>query len=282
MQCLSPIQISMDDGFKQLVQCNHCLNCSIRRQLSWTIRICLEAQSSTSTAFTTLTYEETDRPGYLRYPDVQKFMKRLRKGTPDTVRFFCVGQFGTKYGREHWHVILFGVGLPQMAEKLGANLRPTLGRGIQGLAPQATELWPHGSTHIAELNVERARYAARYALRTGTRPDENVVQMSRKPGIGLDQIRQIGAYLATEKPEWDRVPGWWRLGKSLMPLDKNARDALAEAFKAAGGVILHEEKSALLRHSEARMYALAGDALKPDCRVSYEQLHRRELERGTF
>lgn len=282
MQCLSPVQISMADGFKQLVQCNHCLNCSIRRQLSWTIRICLEAQSIGSSVFMTLTYDETTRKGYLDYPDVQKFMKRLRKSIPNTVRFFCCGQYGTRLGREHWHVILFGVGLPQMAELSGMRLMPIPGRGLQGLAASPTGLWPHGSIHIAETNVPRARYAARYCLKTGPRGEENVVQMSRKPGIGLDEIRRIGTYLASVKPEWERVPGWWRMGKSLYSLDHTARQSLATAFKAGGGTILREGISPLVAHSEARMYALVGELLRPECRVSVERVHRMELERGRF
>lgn len=282
MKCLTPVQLKTQDGYLQLVQCNHCLNCSIRRQLGWTIRICLEGSLSGLSTFTTLTYDEAHRRGHLHYPDVQGYMKRLRKTFPNTVRFFCVGQYGGSSGREHWHIILFGVTPQAMAEKLKTPLSAIPGRGLQGLAPLGTALWPHGSTHIAELNTQRARYAARYSLRTGPRGDENIVQMSRKPGIGVDAIRQIGAYCATVAPQWERVPGWWRMGKSLYSLDHTSREALGAAFKQKGGVILREGLSPLEGDLEARQYVLSGELWRGDLvnRVKVQRIERRELERG--
>lgn len=285
MQCLSPSTIKLADGCQRLVPCNHCLNCGIARQLGWTIRICLEAQERISNSFLTLTYEEKSRPGYLEYRDVQLFMKRLRKDTPTTVRFFCVGQHGTRHGREHWHLILFGVNSAELSAKLNGKSLLIPGRGPQHLVQQPTELWPGGSMHIAELNVHRARYAARYSLRSSlSDKSKDVVNMSRRPGIGLDRIRQIGAWMGSQRAYWEQLPGWWKLGTSYYPLDKTARAALKQAFEAAGGTV-GGVKSNLVFHSEARLTALCGDILAPGKNSrfpDYMRFERRELNRGSF
>jgi len=286
MQCQNPVELKLPDGSKRLVQCNHCLNCGIARQLGWTIRICLEAQEHISSSFATLTYTDENRPGFLRYPDVQLFLRRLRKTTPNTVRFFCCGQHGTKYGREHWHIILFGASMEHLCQLSNAKLLIIPGQDPQGLAQSGTALWPGGSMHIAPLNVHRARYAARYSLRStlSDKKTENVVNMSRKPGIGLDRIRQIGSWMGQQRPYWEELPGWWKMGTSYYPLDKSARVALRQSFEAAGGSV-GPAKSNLVFDAEARLTALCGDILKPgkfSRDVSLLRFNKRELDRGSF
>lgn len=278
-----PRNIKQEDGFQLLVRCNRCVNCSVIRQLGWTLRLCLEQRSSGLAAFVTTTYAEEKRPGFLRYADMQGFLKRLRKSLPKPVRFFSCGQFGTKYGREHWHTIFFGVSEVEMATQLGTSLSVIPGHDPQALAAQPTALWPHGSTHVAGFNLNRAKYVARYVLRSGEdRERENVVQMSRRPGIGLDELEQIGRYLQTVKPEWDTVPGWWRVGGAYFPLDRIARARLIAAFEGAGGVIKHKNAERLALHGQARIYALAGDVLRPGAAIDLERAHRLELERTVF
>lgn len=282
--CLSPITLKDQDGFQQLVQCNHCINCSIRRQLGWSLRICLEQRSTGSACFITNTYNEDQRIGRLHYPHIQRFLKRFRKSFGKPVRFFSCGQYGTKHGREHWHTILFNVTPAEAADQFRTQLMGIPGRSLQGLQPQATALWPHGSTHIGEVNISSARYVARYVLRTGDKDDErqNVVQMSRRPGIGLGELERIGHYLADVKPVWEATPGWWKVNGSLYPLDSNAREKLEAAFIGRGGTILQRDKSALMRHSEARMFALAGDLLLPGAAVKLERIIARDMERSPF
>lgn len=281
-QCLSPVILKRPDGLQLRVQCNHCLNCSIRRQLAWTIRLCLERQSHASCSFVTLTYAEEERPGTLIYRDVQLFLKRLRRTIRRPVRFFCCGQYGTRTGREHWHAILYGVTPLEMAEKLNARSGITRFMEAQYLAERPTALWPHGGSHITEVNSHRAAYVARYSLKTGPRGDEYVVRMSRKPGIGLDAIGQIGAYFAGRVPRLEVIPGWWRMGRTFYSLDKSAREAFQSGYEAAGGVVTAKERSRLSQHSEARLWVLCGDLLKASPHYSIDQLERKAIEHGTL
>lgn len=282
MKCLSPVTLKDGDGYLLQVKCNHCLNCSVRRQLGWTIRLLLERQSHGSCNFTTLTYSDQERPNGLRYRDIQLFLKRLRRNTPTPVRFFCVGQYGERTGREHWHVILYGVPHGLMAQLTGAKSRLSRFQEPRSLAELPTELWPYGGLLIDELNEHRARYAARYSLRTklcGTRASE-VVQMSRRPGIGLDGFRQIGRWLYSQCREVEQIPGWWRMGKSLYPLDHSSREAVIAGYEAEGGHVKFKKRSELALDMAARLATIVGEPGKP-C-LSIEHYDRKELERGSW
>lgn len=269
-------------GFERVVRCNRCGNCRVIRQLGWTLRLCLEQRSTGAATFVTTTYEEAQRPGFLRYSDMQSCLRRLRKSFQKPVRFFCCGQYGTKYGREHWHTIFYGVSPVEMAGLFRTSLSAIPGQDPQALAVSPTALWPHGSTHIAPFHLNRAKYVSKYVLRTGDRREaENVVRMSLRPGIGLDEIERIGVYLATEKPVWDRVPGWWRVGTSYLPLDRMARQRLCAGFEGAGGVIKHKSQERLPAHYEARVYALCGDIVRGSP-VNLERAEKLEAERTVF
>lgn len=289
--CQSPVTLKDAQGFNRQVQCNHCLSCLIRRQLAWTIRLMLEQQDSESSTFVTLTYGKESHTGTLVYQHVQGFLKRLRKNIPSPVRFFCAGQYGELRGREHWHLCLFGVSsemLKTLAERtlsepsgLQSEVTPYL--AYRYLAVQPTSLWPHGGFAIDVLNEQRCRYAAKYSLKTGYNKREAIAYMSRKPGLGLEQMRQIGSYLAGVKPNLESIPGWWRMGKSLYSLDQSSRAAFVDGFEGAGGFILAKSKSPLVAHSEA-LVAINGDlrGKRYDEGLALERIHRKEVERGRF
>lgn len=49
-------------------------------------------------------YEPTLRPDHLR-----NFVKRVRKRVKTPCRYYAVGEYGTKYGRSHFHILFFGL-----------------------------------------------------------------------------------------------------------------------------------------------------------------------------
>lgn len=264
MKCLTPSRIARPDGFLQIVPCGHCLNCSIKRQLAWTIRILLEASTFASSSFVTLTYAEDTVPESLEYGHIQSFIRRLRKNTRGRVRFFCVGEYGKRTERPHWHLILFGLNQFDLMGSL-------------------TELWSRGHTHVGEVNQATASYTARYSLKSGFKGGEHVVQMSRNPGIGLDRIEEIGAYCASQTLQVAQSPSWWRIGKSLYALDHNSTARWQKGFEGAGGTVLQKDRSPLSLHGEARFYALLGDPLAADKNsIGLTKIDKKELERETF
>lgn len=100
------------------VPCGKCSKCLKRRIQDWTFRLKQEKHYSKSCKFITLTYSDEHIPtenGYytLKKADVQLFMKRLRKlqakHTKDKIRYYFVGEYGTKTQRPHYHAIMFNL-----------------------------------------------------------------------------------------------------------------------------------------------------------------------------
>ena len=167
--CLTPLTLYRKDkkSFRgdvgintDVVPCGKCPNCIKRRQNQWIYRLTQEQQVSQSSAFITLTYENCplNEKGYptLLKEDHQKFIKRLRKRirkdrfkyniTPNTkIKYYAVGEYGTKYWRPHYHSILFN--LPDAYIQ-----KPEI----------ITDIWGKGITQVAECNQKTIAYVTKY------------------------------------------------------------------------------------------------------------------------
>lgn len=115
MRCLHPIVVRGNQ-----VSCGQCLNCRINRAQAWKLRLLYELQQWDNASFVTLTYntrglltlaDESKLPiNSLWKPEAQRFMKRLRKALHGRkIKFYLVGEYGTKMKRAHYHAIIFGV-----------------------------------------------------------------------------------------------------------------------------------------------------------------------------
>lgn len=97
------------------VPCGKCPDCLVRRSNMWQVRLVEEDKISSSSLFVTLTYDPEHCPisenGFMTLDksDVQKFMKRLRKISPSgkKIRYYAAGEYGEKFSRPHYHMILF-------------------------------------------------------------------------------------------------------------------------------------------------------------------------------
>lgn len=77
----------------------------------WKFRCMVEAMSYDQNCVLTLTYNDDCLPPYgiLSMSDYQNFLKRYRKAIyPRKIRFFGCGEYGSKGGRPHYHIIIFG------------------------------------------------------------------------------------------------------------------------------------------------------------------------------
>lgn len=108
MQCTSPCWLPDQNRY---VPCGNCRACRIARSSEWTLRMLNELTYWKQAVFATLTYSEN--PGTLIKSDLQKFIKRLRKDLDDPIKYYAVGEYGEKYGRPHYHAIMFGVPFDQ-------------------------------------------------------------------------------------------------------------------------------------------------------------------------
>ena len=192
------ITFSPSQGFVDLevkVPCGQCIGCRLERSRQWAMRCVHEMSGHEQNCFITLTFddEKANDPNSLITlvkKDFQLFMKRLRKNTGETIRYYHCGEYGENFTeRPHHHAILFGFD-PQ--DKVLEE------KSKKGLPQYSSEIiskaWQHqGRIRVSEANFESAAYVARYCLKkiTGAGAKEyydyripEYTTMSRAPGIG--------------------------------------------------------------------------------------------------
>lgn len=178
------------------VPCGRCIGCRLEYSRQWAVRAIHEAKFHDKNCFITLTYAPEFLPegATLVKKDAQNFMKRLRKAiSPMKVRFMCAGEYGAKYSRPHYHLLLFGYDFPdKYAYKLVHGY-------MYYRSPQLEKLWPFGISMIGDVSFESAAYVARYIMKKIKGSDDlkeavyqgrvpEFMTMSRKPGIAHDWI----------------------------------------------------------------------------------------------
>lgn len=168
------------------IPCGQCVGCRLERSRQWAIRCVHEAQLHEDNCFITLTFNDDslakrENPSSLDKTEFPNFMKRLRfevvKKNPfpkhlkkeraewqfkNGIRYFHCGEYGDKYGRPHYHAILFGY---DFADKQLINI-------INGQklyrSNQLERLWPFGYSSIGSVTFESAAYVARYVMKKVT------------------------------------------------------------------------------------------------------------------
>lgn len=120
MKCDSPFYVLPAGATERVpVPCNRCPPCKINRVNSWVFRLLQEEKLHAHAHFVTFTYDTHCVPispnGFmtLKKSDFQDYMKRLRNLCPgQTLKYYAVGEYGTKNSRPHYHAIIFGVDDP--------------------------------------------------------------------------------------------------------------------------------------------------------------------------
>ena len=100
-----------------LVPCGHCILCRCKKVREWATRAtCESAVAEYPPLFLTLTYEDSFLPDEgLRKEDVQNFLKRFRIywqrefSSQLNLRYIAVGEYGSHFGRPHYHLLLWNV-----------------------------------------------------------------------------------------------------------------------------------------------------------------------------
>jgi hypothetical protein len=161
-----------------------------------------EAQLHDDNCFITLTFSpeeiaKRENPYSLDVRDFQLFMKRLRKHFKSKkIRFYHCGEYGEKYGRPHYHAILFGIDFPD-------KVLHTVNNGNRLYVSETLQkLWPYGYSSIGDMTFESAAYVARYCMKkiTGDAAEEHYAIIDS----------ETGEYLGQKKPEYatmSRRPG---------------------------------------------------------------------------
>nr|QJB21493.1 MAG: replication initiator protein [Microvirus sp.] len=109
-------------------------------------------------------------------------MIRAQRDAGINVRYMVAGEFGERFGRVHWHCILFwrGSDLPKVEIERRINW----------------DFWPHGYSYFQAPDYGGMAYALKYAVKDARPGTLNPFQLSKKPPIGHDFFVEMAKDLA--------------------------------------------------------------------------------------
>lgn len=186
---------------RDIVPCGSCNYCLEGKRTSWSFRLNQELRVSTSASFLTMTYDD-EKIKYsdtgeqtLSKIDVQLFKKRIRKEqsqiTQDKIRYYTVGEYGTKTSRPHYHSIMF-------------NLHPAVLNSLP-------RIWTHGHIHAGDVTEASIHYVTKYVINRHGHDYDNrtppFALMSRKPGIGSNYLQTHMQWHRADKRSYTQVNG---------------------------------------------------------------------------
>ncbi len=182
MFCGFPVQV-----LDKLRPCGKCQGCLRQRRRAWVGRLLAEQTAHVESAFITLTYADPELP-WVRGPDgewiwtlqkehPQKYVRALRDaGHP--LRYFVSGEYGTKTGRPHYHLIAFGLGV-----------------GAEALLKST---WKKGFVSVYEANARTMSYCAKYCLKGSA--DGEPPSKTFEPGAPVDRVTVAPFRLFSRNP----------------------------------------------------------------------------------
>lgn len=141
------------------VPCGKCVACRVNNAAAWATRAYHESQYVHDSCFVTLTYDPDHCPKdyCINKRDVQLFLKRLRKDYNVRAYFAC-GEYGTRFGRPHYHILLLGFCPPD----LQWHSKSYSGMDIY-TSKYLESKWQMGFCPVGTCTCASAAYVARYA-----------------------------------------------------------------------------------------------------------------------
>ena len=152
----------------------------------WSLRIHHEKQSYEQACMVTLTYDEENCPNEISKDHLQRFIKRLRKGSKKegfeapAFKYFACGEYGSTTRRPHYHAIILG------ADFLGGKYSYRIDERLYG-NKYVESKWGYGAISICDYSMSTSCYVARYVAKKVGDPDSFRL-MSR--GLGKDFLRR--------------------------------------------------------------------------------------------
>ena len=122
-----------------IVPCGKCPECLANKRSQWSFRLSQELKyTEFNSFFITLTYDDLHLPfaipeigsnmvgsPTLVKSDLQLFFKRLRKKLATNIRYYAVGEYGSRTSRPHYHAIVFNIDLDMVNELLDKGCIPS-------------------------------------------------------------------------------------------------------------------------------------------------------------
>ena len=209
--CSNSIKVK-DVDFR--IPCGKCLQCKRKRRADWTLRLEHEYQGSDSAYFITLTYDDIHVPRVnyqgietdvltLNKKHIQNYIKRLRnshvayvarelgirksevKNVSKPVRYYAIGEYGSKTHRPHYHIILFNyeVANTQQIINQWKNTKTNI---------------PYGHVDLGTVTAASINYVTKYMFKDFNNKKDIRVRpfnlMSKKPIIGHNYLEKYGLW----------------------------------------------------------------------------------------
>lgn len=267
------------------IDCGKCINCQMRKRKDMSVRLAHEASCHNACCFVTLTYDNEhvpttcwnsikssdkmfDRgmgtlPELTLFPrDVQLFVKRIRRHLEyhlgiHGIRYFAVGEYGSRTHRPHYHIIFFGWKPDDLEFLKTHNGNPVFTSAL------IQSKWKHGYSSVSEVTPFVAKYAARYVTKKYARLNhltdddylvpEFTLQSVRCGGIGAPWFDKYGEQscrvgFCTLRCSDTRISKhaipryyWSRLRKRNVPLWVELRDSRLDFIKSHDHKVDYQE-----------------------------------------
>lgn len=171
--------------------CGKCNECRRAKSYEWALRCYLESTYHKHNCMVTLTYDNAHNDGELHKRDLQLFFKRLRKSIyPAKLRYFGCGEYGSRGGRPHYHICIFGYCPNDLEYFFTSNDSKEKIYKSKSLA----DIWGLGYISVGELTMQGALYSSLYMQKYNSvenKITKPFLVMSRRPGIANNFIEHI-------------------------------------------------------------------------------------------
>lgn len=264
-----------------VLPCGQCVECRLQKSREMADRIMLEAKQFNDNWSVTLTYDEISVPkgdfifdndgvalgrmDTLVPAHVTAFNKALRqyfsrKFGHHGIRFYCAGEYGSKGGRPHYHLIYFNLPLPADDVALCKNEASQTGEDLFE-SKILSSLWGKGRVRLNVLTWQYAAYCARYIMKKQTGKKAEVystlgiapefTRCSNRPGLGFQYyLDHKDELLSTDKIlikqgdhlSWTSIPKYFLRkaeedGEDLEELKKKRQSAASAGLQKTLGSI---------------------------------------------
>lgn len=283
MKCFSPYVTEINSA-PVAFPCGTCPACRLNKKFEWTTRLMLEAQAydPSDIAFVTLTYDEAHcPPDYnLRPHDLSSFIKRMRtyltrfRNEDYRIRYYGVGEYGERFGRPHYHLIIFGL---KQEDYDIVNMAWTYGR-IDCQNPASPE---HAVSYVAGYVTKKFKTSAY---------DDRVPPFSRQSqGIGKTFVLSLPfytdhIYFGKKKIMLCRYLvnklaekfGYLeeKIKESIYQLQQQVID-ITDKFSSATGKLREDYSKFWFYFRDAWLFLYEGDI--NECKAKIKLIHRSDL-----
>lgn len=183
--------LALREGDRTTVPCGGCIGCRVDRAEGWAIRCVHEAHmheyvyaGCAGSSFLTLTFAPEHLPSdnSVRKRVLQDFVRKLRRelGASTKIRYLGCGEYGERFGRAHYHILVFGFNFPDR------KLYKVAERGYRYYTSDLLDrVWSKGLAVLADVTYESGRYVGGYITKRigGDRAEAHYTRVSPVDGV---------------------------------------------------------------------------------------------------